>query len=97
MAEEAIEAAAVVVVAVAAAEPPHPMVPNTKALNTPICLQESGRGVVYIINSDGELIFVENQRHVHGKTSPPPRTQTPITEIINETSTSSATVLISHY
>ena len=95
--EEAIEAAAVVVAVVAVAAPPHPMVPNTKVLNTPICLLVNGRGVDYIINLDEELISVENPPLALGETLPPPRTPTPTTGIINETSTSSVTVLIFHY
>ena len=68
-----------------------------KVPSTQIYLLVNGRGVDYIINSDEELIFVENLPLALGKTSPPPRTQTPTTGIINEISTSSVTVLILHY
>ena len=46
--------------------------PNIRVPNTQICLQESGRGVAYIINGGKGLIFVLNPPPAPGKMSSPP-------------------------
>ena len=55
--------------------------PNTRVPNTQICLQESGRGVAYIINGGKGLIFVPSPPPAPGRTSLLP-------DLINETGTS---------
>ena len=71
MVVEAIEAAAVEVVADKPTKPRRrPRRQRAgRGPNTQTCHRESGQGVIYIINTDAELIFVLSQQPAPGKTS----------------------------